>query len=100
MIIVTGRIGLSGERIDDARRAALEMVAETRKEPGCIAYEFSQVLGEDKVFRVYEEWSDLDSLQAHFDTPHMARFRAALADIGVAARDVYRMEAGAKTSLG
>ncbi|SDC10631.1 putative quinol monooxygenase [Ruegeria marina] len=99
MLIVTGVIEIAEDGVETARAAAAEMVAETLKEPGCIVYEFSQVLGQETRFRVYEEWQDLTALEAHFATPHMARFRAALARAGVVSRDVYRREGGEKVSL-
>lgn len=100
MLIVTGTIEVAAADIERARAAALEMMQETRKEAGCHVYEFSHVIGTGGTFRVYEEWEDLPALQAHFEAPHMAVFRAALGDIGVLSRDVSRFEGGAKTSLG
>jgi len=86
--------------MDKARAAAIDMMRETRKEAGCIVYEFSQLIEAENRFRVYEEWESLAALEAHFDAPHMAVFRAALGDVGVVARDVFRIECGEKTSLG
>lgn len=99
MLIVTGVIEIAAEGVEAARAAAAEMVAETCKEPGCIVYEFSQVLGQETRFRVYEEWQDLAALEAHFKAPHMAVFRSALAKAGVVSRDVYRREGGDKVAL-
>ncbi|MCV2889936.1 putative quinol monooxygenase [Ruegeria aquimaris] len=99
MLIVTGVIEIAAGGVELARAAAVDMVAETLNEPGCILYEFSQVLGQETRFRVYEEWQDLAALEAHFATPHMGRFRAALAKAGVVSREVYRREGGDKVLL-
>lgn len=99
MLIVTGVIEIAADGVEIARGAVVDMVDETLKEPGCIQYEFSQVIGQETRFRVYEEWQDLAALEAHFATPHMARFRAALAQAGVISREVYRREGGEKISL-
>lgn len=99
MLIVTGVVEVDPAGIDKARDAAQQMVRETVKEPGCILYEFSQVLGQDNKFRVYEEWQDQAALEAHFATPHMAAFRAALGEIGLISRDIYRVVGGEKQPL-
>lgn len=100
MLIVTGTFEIDPESVSQGVTAARDMVAQTLKEPGCITYEFSQILGSENRFRVYEEWQDLAALEAHFVTPHMTTFRAALAGIGVLSRDIYRMDAGEKVPLG
>jgi quinol monooxygenase YgiN len=97
MIIVTGTIELDPAHIDKARAAAIEMMAETRKEKGCIVYEFSQLVEAETTFRVYEEWESEAALAAHGQTPHMARFRAALAKVGITGRSLFTIEAISKT---
>jgi quinol monooxygenase YgiN len=100
MLIVTGVIKVEPAGLDAAIKAALDMVRETTREPGCQVYEFSQVLGVENTFRVYEEWDDEAALAAHTQTPHMGVFRAALGDIGVVSRNIVKIEAGEKIALG
>ncbi len=100
MIIVTGTIEIAPGGVEKARAALADVMQETRKEDGCRIYEFSQLIEAETRFRVYEEWDSLDALAAHGKAPHMQVFRAALAEIGVVSRDIYRMEGGEKTSLG
>jgi len=100
MLIVTGVVEVAEEGVARARDAALAMVAETMKEQGCLVYEFSQVLGHASRFRVYEEWQNQAALEAHFATPHMAAFRAVLADIGVMSSEIHRVVGGEKQPLG
>lgn len=99
MIIVTGIIEITEADIDAARVAVAAMVAETLKEDGCHIYEFSQVVGQEHRFRVYEEWADLASLEAHFVSGHMARFREALSQINVISRAISRFEAGPRAEI-
>lgn len=99
MLIVTGVVEVSKAGVEKASTAALEMVAETLREPGCLIYEFSQVLGHATRFRVYEEWQDQAALEAHFATPHMAAFQAALGEIGVTSSEIYRVIGGEKQPL-
>ncbi|MFA3915448.1 putative quinol monooxygenase [Ruegeria hyattellae] len=99
MLIVTGVIEISPEGVEAAKVAAQAMVAETTQEAGCIIYEFSQVIGSDTLFRVYEEWTDQAALEAHFTAPHMAVFQQALGQVGVVSRDIYRVVGGEKQPL-
>ena len=99
MLIVTGTVEVSAEGVEKAATAAKVMVAETVKEPGCLIYEFSQILSYPTRFRVYEEWQDQAALEAHFAAPHMAEFQAALGEVGVVASDIYRVVGGEKQPL-
>ncbi|WP_299946216.1 putative quinol monooxygenase [uncultured Ruegeria sp.] len=99
MLIVTGVVEVSAAGVEKASTAAQEMVAETLKEPGCLIYEFSQILGQSNRFRVYEEWQDQSALEAHFTTPHMAAFQAALGEVGVTSSEIYRVIGGEKQPL-
>lgn len=100
MLIVTGIIEVSPKGVDAARAAAKTMMTETHKEDGCLVYEFSQVVGAETRFRVYEEWTDMDALKAHAAAPHMTDFRAALAEAGIVSRDIFKVEDGQKSPLG
>ena len=94
MLIVTGTIELAQGSVAAAREAAREMMQETLREDGCLAYEFAQVIGSETRFRIYEEWRDRAALEAHFDTPHMARFRAALSGLEVVSRRLVTISDG------
>ena len=99
MLIVTGLIEIDPMDLDRARAASLQMMAETVKEPGCLVYEFSDVIGAPGRFRVYEEWESDAALAAHMTTPHMAVFRAELAQIAVRSRAIETIKAGERTAL-
>lgn len=99
MLIVTGVIEIEPGGLDKARKAAMDMVEATLQEDGCLIYEFSQILGSETRFRVYEEWENRAALEAHFEAPHMAVFRAALAEIGIVSRQIYAVAGGQKQAL-
>ena len=48
------------------------MVAETRKEEGCIVYELYQDINNEKIFTIIEEWESLDALDLHKKSKHMS----------------------------
>jgi quinol monooxygenase YgiN len=95
MIVVSGVIEVAARDAGRAIEAAAVLARETRKEPGCRAYAFYQDIERPGTFRVFEEWDDDAALKAHFETPHMAAFRARLGAIGIVNRDVkiYRVSA-------
>ena len=88
MIVVSGIIQVAETDVGPAIEAATVMAVATREEPGCRAYAFYQDIERPGAFRVFEEWDDRAALKAHFETAHMAEFRAKLGSIGVLSRDV------------
>ena len=50
-------------------------VEATRKEEGCLRYELFVSSEDDVTLQFIEEWTDLDSLRAHLNTPHVTTFR-------------------------
>lgn len=99
MLIVTGVIEIAEADVEMAMSAAIEMMHETRKEPGCLVYEFAQVLGTAGRFRVYEEWESAEALEAHFRMPHMARFRAVLGEVTILSRELHTVTGGTRAPL-
>lgn len=92
MLVVAGHVVLDPARREEAIAAARAMMAETRKEPGCRVYVFAADLEDPARFRIFEEWESDEALEAHFATPHMARFREALGGLGVRELQVQRYE--------
>ena len=58
-----------------------EMSSLSRKEPGCLTYEFYAALSSDTEFLLFQEWESIDALQDHFDTPHMETFLSEFPDV-------------------
>ncbi len=68
--------------------AALEMMAATRAEDGCIEYEFSEVIGQPGTMRIFEKWESWDHLRAHFAVDHMTNWREAMKVVEVLERNI------------
>ena len=92
MIVIGGYIALDPDKRDAAIEAAVEMMAATREEPGCISYTMSGDLEDPGRFYIFEEWRDADALASHFATPHMARFQEAAGGLGIREMNVQRYE--------
>jgi len=81
MLIIAGEIIVESSAIDAVRDALRTMETETRNEPGCSTYAFSVDITDPNMMRIFEVWESMDALRAHFATPHMAAFGAAVAKI-------------------
>ncbi len=92
MLVVAGHIRLDPARRDEAIAAARPVVEATRQEPGCISYTITADLTDPGLFNIFEEWASGESLEAHFATPHMASFQAAMAGLGILEVAVQRYE--------
>jgi quinol monooxygenase YgiN len=53
------------------------MIAATRLEPGCILYDLNVSITDPQSMVFVEAWESREALSAHFETPHMAVWRAA-----------------------
>jgi len=92
MLIVAGRIPVRPERRADAVAAAVKMMRATQAETGCRTYRFTTDVEDPNLFYIFEEWEDDAALTAHFQTPHMASFQAALPDFLAGAPTLKRYE--------
>lgn len=82
MIIVEGSASIPEGAWDKAEAAMKDMIVASRFEDGCIEYAYSRDLIDPNLLRIIERWKDKAALVSHFAEPHMATFRAALAEIG------------------
>lgn len=99
MLIVAGVI-----QIDPTRRAAAEeafgkMRTATLKEAGCIEYQAYVDRADPGTLFMFEKWTDQAALDAHFISPHMADFGAALAGLGVRGMDVKKYVVASEGSV-
>lgn len=81
MIIVQGLIPIVPEQRDEALELLRWMTQETLQEDGCISYEFFVSLSDANTVLLMQEWENLATLNAHYQTEHMAAFMKALPDL-------------------
>lgn len=79
MLIVLAKAKLGDGALDAMHGAIAEMVAASNAEDGCLAYSFTTDVLDPTVLHIVEKWRDEAALAAHFATPHMAAFGAAIA---------------------
>lgn len=88
MIVLNGTVRMPEGAFDDFQQAVRAMVAATLQEDGCIRYAFGQDMLDRTLIHITEAWRDRAALDAHFATPHMADWKAALGRIGMTDRNL------------
>ena len=78
MIIVTGGVTARPDSFEALRQACLDHCERSRTEDGCLSHAVHVDAGDPLRLFFYEEWTDLDALQAHFRQPGSATFIAAV----------------------
>lgn len=58
------------ETVEEAKKLYANLVEETRKEEGCIAYNLYQDTKDKCVLVMIEEWENNESLELHMKSPH------------------------------
>ena len=99
MIIVAGSV-----RVDPAKREAAKAIMErvitaSRGEDGCIDYSYGVDVLDPGLVRVFEVWRDREALQRHFQTPHLAEWRAAWPTFGITDRKLAIYDVSGTTAL-
>jgi quinol monooxygenase YgiN len=91
MIIVTGRVQVRPEHLDEVLALSLEHVHRSRGEPGCLLHTVHQDVEDAHRVVFVEQWADLDALRTHFAVPASGAFVAGLAPLvdGAPTLDVY-----------
>ena len=93
MIVIEGSVRVAPEKIAAARPAMEAMIRASRAEAGCLDYAYSTDVLDPGLVRVTERWESREALAAHFQTPHMAEWRAQFATLGITDRSLRLYEA-------
>jgi quinol monooxygenase YgiN len=99
MIVIAGTIELDPSKRAEAFVAARQIMTETHKEPGNIAYVFSSDLNDDGLVHIFEQWESQEALDFHFKTPHMAEFQGKIGSLGVKEMKIQKYEISSVGSL-
>ena len=99
LILVTGHIRVPLDQIEALRPHIRTLVAETRKEDGCLLYAFADDINDPGVIRIVERWRDWPSLEAHGKAPHIAAWSQVARGAGITSREVIAHAAGEERIL-
>lgn len=75
-IVLVARLKVKDEAVEQAKKAALAIVADSRAEEGCLNYDVHQAIDDPTIFVWHETWTDQAALDEHFAKPYFAEFFA------------------------
>jgi quinol monooxygenase YgiN len=78
MLIILAKGVIRPDKREEFIAAAREQIVETRKEPGCIAYDFYESQTAPNTFVFNERWKSKEAIDAHFQTAHIRKFMSVL----------------------
>lgn len=76
-VIVAGTVRVPPANVAAFRPHMQSMIAASRTEDGCEAYDYAKDVVERGLVHVFEVWRDRAALEAHFKTVHTAAWRDA-----------------------
>ncbi|HET6970277.1 MAG TPA: putative quinol monooxygenase [Phenylobacterium sp.] len=98
-ILIAGTVRVPPENLERFKPHMEKMLAASRAEDGCLTYSYAVDVAEPGLVRIFEAWRDQAAIDAHFQAPHMADWRAAWPQFGVSDRRLSRYEVAAETAL-
>jgi quinol monooxygenase YgiN len=88
MILVAGSLKYAPGAIQELQDEMQRFVEATRREDGCINYDLAIDTSDPTRLILFERWRDQTALDGHFNAPHMAAWRKAMAAAGPVERDL------------
>ena len=81
MIVVQGNIPLKAEARDRAIKLAMEIEGISKREVGCLGYQFYVALTDPLELVLFQQWESVEALRKHYQTDHMNRFMKELPEL-------------------
>ncbi len=75
-IVLMARLNVKKDAVENLKQAALAIVAESRKETGCVNYDIHQAIDDETVFLWHETWANKSALDEHFARSYTKEFFA------------------------
>lgn len=75
-IVLIARAKVKPESVEEAKKAALAIVADSRAEAGCVNYDVHQSIEDKTVLFWHETWASKQAIDEHFETPAFKEFFA------------------------
>jgi quinol monooxygenase YgiN len=70
MVKVIAKATIKEDKVEGFKSSISELVAETRKEDGCLSYQLFQDVKDKKVLTFIEEWDSMEALERHMNSKH------------------------------
>lgn len=88
MIVITGTVRLQANKLEAARPHLRAFIEATRKEDGCLAYDFGEDPFDPGRLIASEAWRDEAALGAHLKSAHFAAWIGAVQDFAAGPPDL------------
>ena len=94
MLLIVGTVRLPADRdlLNAARPSMASMIEASRAEAGCLEYSYAEDVLDLGLIHVKERWRDRAALDEHFNSAHIATWRATWPSIGVRERNLHLYE--------
>ena len=79
-IVLIARLKVKPDSVEQAKQAALAIVADSRAEADCFNYDFHQAVDDDTIFMWHETWANKAAIEAHGASAHFKNFSALIKD--------------------
>ena len=80
-IVLVARLKVKDDKIEEAKQAALAIVADSRAEEGNINYDIHQAIDDPTVFVWHETWKSKAAIDEHFETSFFKEFFAKVGEM-------------------
>ncbi|MFN3574771.1 MAG: putative quinol monooxygenase [Phenylobacterium sp.] len=98
-LIIAGTVRVPPENLEAFRPHMQAMLEASRAEDGCLEYSYAEDVAEPGLIRIFEVWRDPAAIDAHFQTAHMAAWRAAWPQFGVSDRRLFAYEVASHRAI-
>jgi quinol monooxygenase YgiN len=92
-VVVIGSMRFSPANVAAVLPHLRALVAATREQDGCIAYDAGEDIFDPGLIRFSEIWPDADTLARHLTAPHIAPWREVARSLGVSERSFTAFDA-------
>ena len=79
-IVLIARLKVKSDAVEQAKQAALAIIADSRAEDGCFNYDFHQAIDDETVFIWHETWANNAAIEAHGASEHFKNFSRQIKD--------------------
>ena len=82
-IVLVARLKVQANAVDETKKAALGIAADSRAEAGCVNYDIHQAIDDPTVFIWHETWANKAAIDEHFEKSFFKEFFAAVQGFAV-----------------
>lgn len=88
MKVINASFFIKGNQRENFLSDTKELISETRKEEGCLAYNLYESLEERNTFIMVENWKDQFAIDIHNQNPLLQNFFSKVADYSIKAPEL------------